>query len=76
MAKYALFSMTNSNYPRVLSNHRTLKGANDAQNKLNRDVRRNNPGGNAYHPTSIRHGDGEPLTESEWNELTAICMSP
>lgn len=72
--RYALVSTMEQEVElqRVLSRHRTLRGASSAQERLNRSVARKNPGGNAYYPTGIRHGDKSSLTEEERAELDAI----
>lgn len=72
MPRFALFS-TMDQEPRKLSNHSTLRGAARAQDKLNKAVKRGNPGGNSYYPTSIRHGDGTPLTDEEHAQLMSLA---
>ena len=68
---FALFNTMDSSpeLHRVISRHRLLKRAVKAQQKMARDVRRNNPGGNAYLPTTIKHADGTPLSEIEFEVL-------
>ena len=70
---FALFSTmeTERSLQRVLSKHRTLKGADDAQDRLNRAVKRGS-GSSAYHPTIIRHADGTDITEAEAQALDRI----
>lgn len=71
MPRFALFS-TMDQEPRKLSGHNTLKGAARAQDRLNKAVKRGNPGGNSYYPTSIRHADGTALTDDEYRELMSV----
>lgn len=73
MARYALFSTMESNreLQKALSRHNTLKGADDAQDRLNRAVKRGS-GPGAYHPTAIRQADGSDLTDADREELERV----